>query len=69
MPNLQAKLVGCRFAERCSEVHDRCRQEEPDLYETEKATQVRCFLFAEDAAPLARRKLDSRSQSPPEGSS
>ncbi len=69
VPNLQAKLVGCRFAERCSEVHDRCRQEEPDLYETEKATQVRCFLFAEDAVPLARRKLDSRSQSPPEGSS
>jgi peptide/nickel transport system ATP-binding protein len=36
---------GCRFAARCAEVFDRCHNQAPDLYKTEKAGhEVRCFL-------------------------
>ncbi|WP_312472503.1 ABC transporter ATP-binding protein [Neobacillus sp.] len=36
---------GCRFAERCSEVFGKCREESPELYKSEKdGHEVRCFL-------------------------
>ncbi|OQP04549.1 MULTISPECIES: ABC transporter ATP-binding protein [Geobacillus] len=36
---------GCRFAERCEYALDRCRQEEPQLYEVgEQGHRTRCFL-------------------------
>jgi len=36
---------GCRFAERCESVHDRCLAENPPLYQLEQAEHhVRCFL-------------------------
>ena len=66
VPDLSQRPAGCRFADRCEHVHDRCRADEPELYEDQQGTLVRCFLFAEDAVPLQRRKLDSRSESPPE---
>ncbi len=61
-PNLREPIVGCRFANRCGQVHDLCRERQPELYDGGDGTLVRCFLFAEDAVPLSRRKPDT----PPE---
>jgi oligopeptide/dipeptide ABC transporter ATP-binding protein len=38
---------GCRFAARCSKVHDRCTESRPDLIEQEDGRSVRCFLYEE----------------------
>ncbi|MBE1556041.1 ABC transporter ATP-binding protein [Sporosarcina limicola] len=35
---------GCRFAPRCSRVHDRCSQQ-PPLVTTESGSKVQCWLF------------------------
>jgi len=37
---------GCRFAPRCSMVHERCTQS-PPLFETENKNKVRCWLYDE----------------------
>ncbi|AOM82913.1 ABC transporter ATP-binding protein [Salisediminibacterium beveridgei] len=37
---------GCRFADRCPEVFDRCRQESPELLSIGEGHQCRCFLYA-----------------------
>ena len=42
-PNLAKLPPGCRFAERCPKVMDRCWREPPALYQVD-GTQVRCFL-------------------------
>ncbi|HHX02864.1 MAG TPA: ABC transporter ATP-binding protein [Tissierellia bacterium] len=34
---------GCKFAPRCKYATDKCRTEEPELYEVEKNHTVRCF--------------------------
>lgn len=50
VPNLNALPVGCRFSDRCPDVHDRCRQAEPPLSEPDDTTpgsaprKVRCWL-------------------------
>ena len=36
---------GCRFADRCPRVMDRCRQETPQLIATSESREVACFLF------------------------
>ena len=36
---------GCRFADRCPQVMDRCRNETPHLIATSEARQVACHLF------------------------
>ncbi|MFB1082907.1 ABC transporter ATP-binding protein [Jeotgalibacillus sp. JSM ZJ347] len=38
---------GCRFADRCEFAFDRCRQEDPPLYNTAEGHSTRCFLFDE----------------------
>jgi peptide/nickel transport system ATP-binding protein/oligopeptide transport system ATP-binding protein len=46
VPNLYRPLPpGCRFAPRCSEVFDRCRQAEPPLISVEYGQTVRCWLY------------------------
>jgi peptide/nickel transport system ATP-binding protein len=42
-PNLAKLPPGCRFAERCPKVMDRCWREPPELYQVD-GTLVRCFL-------------------------
>jgi peptide/nickel transport system ATP-binding protein len=42
-PNLAQLPPGCRFAERCPKVMDRCWREPPALYRVD-GTLVRCFL-------------------------
>lgn len=39
--------VGCRFAERCEFVMERCTQETPPLYIASEHHKSRCFLLAE----------------------
>lgn len=38
---------GCRFADRCPEVFDRCRQETPELLSLREGHKCRCFLYDE----------------------
>lgn len=37
--------VGCRFADRCPHVMEKCRSEVPDLLEVQNGHQVRCYLY------------------------
>jgi peptide/nickel transport system ATP-binding protein len=53
-PDLGRPPSGCRFHPRCSEVMPQCLTTDPDLYAVDD-TQVRCLLFAEDAATVAAR--------------
>jgi len=50
-PPIGAVIPGCVFADRCGLAEDRCRQEEPALYETGAGHQSRCF-FHERAQQL-----------------
>ncbi|ADU28308.1 ABC transporter ATP-binding protein [Evansella cellulosilytica] len=36
---------GCRFAQRCKHVMDKCNEANPDLLETEANHKVRCYLY------------------------
>lgn len=42
-PNASELPVGCAFQQRCSLVHDRCRQEEPALEVSSNGQWVECF--------------------------
>jgi len=44
VPNLLNLPVGCKFANRCPEVMDRCRTEEPPLFAPEVEHFSRCWL-------------------------
>ncbi|MEB3774907.1 MAG: ABC transporter ATP-binding protein [Desulfurococcales archaeon] len=44
-PNLLNPPRGCRFADRCSEAHDRCRIEEPAMEEVDGRI-VYCWLYS-----------------------
>jgi len=44
-PDLSAPIVGCKFAERCPHVFDRCRTEAPRLREIEPRHKVACHLY------------------------
>ena len=50
VPNLAALPRGCRFADRCPAVHERCREAEPPLLTTGATREVRCWLYAGAAA-------------------
>jgi peptide/nickel transport system ATP-binding protein len=45
VPPLNQEFAGCRFAERCSDVMDRCRTTPPLLRESRPRHSVRCFLY------------------------
>ena len=59
-PRIGADIPGCVFADRCGLAEDRCRQEEPDLYEARAEHLSRCFFHERAqtlpmvAAPAAR---------------
>lgn len=36
---------GCRFHDRCAQAFDRCRIEQPELYEVDHQHRARCFLL------------------------
>ena len=53
VPNLYRALPpGCRFAPRCPDVFDKCRQEEPPLIAIGHGQTARCWLY-ESARPAA----------------
>lgn len=37
--------IGCKYADRCEFAFDRCRIEDPELYQTADDHKTRCFLF------------------------
>lgn len=44
---------GCKFAPRCSQVMDRCHQEDPELLPISEGHQCRCFLYQNEMAKEA----------------
>lgn len=51
--------TGCRFHTRCSYVFDRCRTEEPPLYDVGGGHRAACFLIDEPQRIAARTEQDS----------
>lgn len=45
VPPLNQEFTGCRFADRCTDVMDRCRVSLPALKEFHPGHSVRCFLY------------------------
>ncbi|HRJ41573.1 MAG: ABC transporter ATP-binding protein [Caldilineaceae bacterium] len=43
--------AGCKFADRCPQVMDKCWTDQPPLYQTDSSRVARCFLY-EDAPVL-----------------
>ena len=50
MPRLTEIPPGCAFNPRCPHVFDRCREERPDLLDTEP-TQAACWLYSDETDP------------------
>jgi oligopeptide/dipeptide ABC transporter ATP-binding protein len=44
VPNLLDLPAGCAFQDRCPQVHEHCRREEPPLAEVASRHAVRCWL-------------------------
>jgi peptide/nickel transport system ATP-binding protein/oligopeptide transport system ATP-binding protein len=44
VPNPKYMPKGCKFAPRCSQAFDRCREEEPGYFETEPGHLCKCWL-------------------------
>ena len=49
VPPLNQEFAGCRFADRCADVMDRCRGNLPLLDEFRPGHSVRCFLYDDSA--------------------
>lgn len=47
LPSLNEKIDGCRFHTRCQFATDRCRSEEPKVFEVSDSHQVSCWLTEE----------------------
>ncbi len=45
VPPLNQEFRGCRFADRCNDVMERCRATPPQLIESRRGHSVRCFLY------------------------
>jgi peptide/nickel transport system ATP-binding protein len=58
VPSLAADFTGCRFADRCDQVMDRCRVEEPGWSQVGRGHFVRCHLREAERAPPLRRGVD-----------
>ena len=54
-PDMSALPKGCAFAARCSRVFDRCRVEEPPVFEAAPGQTARCWLLAPGAAHVSSR--------------
>ncbi|MFZ2854591.1 MAG: oligopeptide/dipeptide ABC transporter ATP-binding protein, partial [Rhodocyclaceae bacterium] len=55
VPALSAMPAGCRFAERCPHVWERCRSEAPPLYPAAPGHRVRCHLIDEPGRAVAQQ--------------
>lgn len=45
---------GCKFAPRCSQVMDICKEKDPELLQISKGHQCRCFLYEKELAKEAK---------------
>jgi len=50
VPNLLRLPAGCSFSLRCGQCTENCRQNIPELLETEPGRKVRCFLMGKEGA-------------------
>ena len=50
MPRLTEIPTGCAFHPRCPQAFDRCRNERPDLLDTEP-TRAACWLYSDESGP------------------
>jgi peptide/nickel transport system ATP-binding protein len=64
VPPLTALPPGCKFADRCSIVQERCRREEPALVAL-GGTRVRCHFPLEPAAPVKSASTASAPEAVP----
>ncbi len=56
VPPLNQEFTGCRFADRCADVMERCRASPPPLIQFRPAHEVRCVLYdGTDATDAATR--------------
>lgn len=55
VPDLADMPKGCRFCTRCSEACEKCREQEPGLYEV-GGRKVRCWKYAPEAAAETAQK-------------
>jgi peptide/nickel transport system ATP-binding protein len=53
-----ADFQGCKFANRCPHVMERCQTQQPPLYQTETQRVVSCYLYEENAPTLDRAGLE-----------
>jgi peptide/nickel transport system ATP-binding protein len=53
-----ADFQGCKFANRCPHVMDRCQTQQPPLYQTEARRVVSCYLYQENAPTLDQAGLE-----------
>jgi len=44
VPSATQKINGCKFANRCSYVFERCKKQHPDLFQIRKGQRARCWL-------------------------
>ena len=47
LPSPDTITPGCRFADRCPEVFEPCRQKKPELLPVQAGQQARCWLYAD----------------------
>lgn len=45
---------GCKFAPRCSQVMDICKEKDPDLMQVEDGHKCRCFLYQNEMARMVK---------------
>jgi len=65
VPALTAEIRGCRFADRCELVMERCRTEDPGWTTVSDAHQVRCHLREKDRAGALGDAREGTSQGAP----
>jgi oligopeptide/dipeptide ABC transporter ATP-binding protein len=53
-----ADFQGCKFANRCPHVMDRCQTQQPPLYQTEEHRVVSCYLYQGNTPTLDRAGLE-----------
>jgi len=44
VPSATQKINGCKFANRCSYVFERCKKQHPDLFQIRQSQHARCWL-------------------------
>lgn len=47
--DVAANLTGCKYAGRCSHVHDKCYTHQPQLYQQTGGQAVSCYLYEDDS--------------------